>query len=145
MFCLPRETNRGNPHMISQNSQKYQYYSLRKKCPNTEFFLLRIQSKYRKLGTRKNFVLGHFSRSDSVGVHYLTIKIRNAYRSLPYISDHKFFSRLLLHCLFYFYTLSFLLPSKHCIDQNLSACYAFRTLEEKPAQEFLNWCLKNVD
>ena len=55
-------------------------YSLLEKCPNTEFFLvlifpypdwirrvtvnLRIQSEYRKIRTRKNFVFGHFSRSD---------------------------------------------------------------------------------
>ena len=52
--------------------------SLREKCPNTEFFLVRtflysggirrftekIQSNYRKIQTRKNPVFGHFSRSD---------------------------------------------------------------------------------
>ena len=58
-----------------------QYLLLRKKCPNTEFFLvriytgvfgqnteiyfvnLRIQSKYGKIRTRKNSVFEHFSRS----------------------------------------------------------------------------------
>ena len=38
--------------------------SLREKCPNTEFFLVRIQSKCGKIRTRKNPVFGHFSRSD---------------------------------------------------------------------------------
>ena len=45
--------------------------SLRERCPNTELFLvrifqylnLRIQSEYRKIRTRNNSVLGHFSRS----------------------------------------------------------------------------------
>ena len=51
--------------------------TLREKCPNTEFFLvrifphsqwirgdtLRIQSKCRKIRTRKRTVFGHFSRS----------------------------------------------------------------------------------
>ena len=48
---------------------------LREKCPNTELFLvriflyfdwrvnLRIQSEYRKIGTRKNSIVGHFSCS----------------------------------------------------------------------------------
>ena len=54
--------------------------SLRGKCPNTEFFLvriflysdwirrenLRIQAEYWKIRTRKNSVFGHFSRSASV-------------------------------------------------------------------------------
>ena len=34
--------------------------SLREKCPNTEYFLVRIQSQYRKIRTRKNSVFGHF-------------------------------------------------------------------------------------
>ena len=52
-------------------------FTLREKCPNTEFFLarifllsdfiygenLRIHSEYRKTRTRKNSVFGHFSRS----------------------------------------------------------------------------------
>ena len=49
-------------------------YWLCEKCPNTEFFLVRIflysevnlqiQFEYRKIWTRKNSVSGHFSRSD---------------------------------------------------------------------------------
>ena len=41
---------------------------LRKKCPNMQFFLVRIflysdiQSEYRKIRTRRNSVFGHFSR-----------------------------------------------------------------------------------
>ena len=34
--------------------------TLREKCPNTEFFLVRIQSEYRKIKTRKNSVFVHF-------------------------------------------------------------------------------------
>ena len=39
-------------------------FALRENCPNTEFFQIRsIQSEYRKIWTRENFVFGHFSRS----------------------------------------------------------------------------------
>ena len=38
--------------------------TLREKCPNTEFFLVRIfQSECGKIRTRKNFVFAHFSNS----------------------------------------------------------------------------------
>ena len=40
---------------------------LREKCPNTELFLVRIQSEYRKIRTRKDSVFGHFVRSGSEG------------------------------------------------------------------------------
>ena len=61
---------------------KFCFNSLRRKCPNTEFFLvgifphldwirrdtdqkkLRIQSECGKIRTRKNSVFGNFSRSD---------------------------------------------------------------------------------
>ena len=63
----------------NENSRIF-VYALREKCPNTEFFLvrifpsfglnteiyavnLRIQSEYGEIRTRKNFVFGHFSRS----------------------------------------------------------------------------------
>ena len=36
---------------------------LRERCPNTDFFLVRIQSEHRKIQTRKNSVFGLFSRS----------------------------------------------------------------------------------
>ena len=36
---------------------------MREKCLNTELFLVRIKSEYRKIQTRKNSVFGHFSRS----------------------------------------------------------------------------------
>ena len=32
--------------------------------PNTELFLIRIQSEYEKTRTRNNSVFGHFSRSE---------------------------------------------------------------------------------
>ena len=37
---------------------------MREKCPDTEFFLVRILSEYRKIRTRKSPVFGHFSRSE---------------------------------------------------------------------------------
>ena len=39
-------------------------FGLLEKCSNTELFLVRIQSEYRKIWTRNNSVFGHFSRSD---------------------------------------------------------------------------------
>ena len=36
---------------------------LREKCPNTELFLVRIHSEYRKIWTKNNCIFGHFSRS----------------------------------------------------------------------------------
>ena len=39
------------------------FLTLREKCPNTEFFLGRIQSECGKMQTRKNSVFGHSSRS----------------------------------------------------------------------------------
>ena len=41
--------------------KKRLWHTLRENCPNAEFFLVRIQPKYRKIQTRKNFE--HFSRS----------------------------------------------------------------------------------
>ena len=38
--------------------------TLREKCSNTELFLVRIQSEYRKIRTRNNSLFGHFSRID---------------------------------------------------------------------------------
>ena len=38
---------------------------LREKCPNTELFLVRIQSEYKKIQTQSNSLFGHFSRSVS--------------------------------------------------------------------------------
>ena len=53
--------------MFLQGSKNSLYklgkFSLREKCPNTEFFLVRIQSECSKIRTRKNSVSGHFSRS----------------------------------------------------------------------------------
>ena len=40
--------------------------SLRKKCPNTEFFVVRIQSECGKIRTRKKSIFAHFSRSANV-------------------------------------------------------------------------------
>ena len=38
---------------------------LREKCPNKEFFLVPIQSEYRKIRTRKNSVFEHFQAVSS--------------------------------------------------------------------------------
>ena len=41
----------------------YLTWALRETSPNPEFFLVGIQSKWRKIRIRKNSVFGHFSRS----------------------------------------------------------------------------------
>ena len=40
------------------------HQSLREACLNTELFLVRIKSEYRKIRTRNNSVFGHFSHSE---------------------------------------------------------------------------------
>ena len=58
--------------------------ALHEKCPNTEFFLVRTQSEYGKIRTRKNAVIGHFSRSAEVAgldsISYLKSQINKIYR-----------------------------------------------------------------
>ena len=44
--------------------------SLREKCPNTEYFLFRFLLYSDWIRTRKNSVLGHFSRSACVNLSY---------------------------------------------------------------------------
>ena len=43
-------------------------------CPNTEFFLVRIQSDCGKIRTRKNSVFGHFSRSENIHIYSSNIQ-----------------------------------------------------------------------
>ena len=74
-------------------------YSLREKCPNTEFFSgpyfpvfglnteihlvnFRIQSEYSKIRTRKKSAFGHFLRSDPLYRFFL----KNFYGSLKLIT-----------------------------------------------------------
>ena len=45
--------------------------ALREKCPHTEFFLVRVQSEYGKIQTRKNSVFGHFSRNVALNSYWL--------------------------------------------------------------------------
>ena len=51
--------------------------TLREKCPNTEFFLIRIslyRTEYKKIRTRKNAVFGQFSCSKNIEIlvfHYI--------------------------------------------------------------------------
>ena len=49
--------------MLLEYQKKFKK-SLREKHPNTELFLVRIQSKCGKIRTRNSSVFGHFSRSD---------------------------------------------------------------------------------
>ena len=50
--------------------------ALREKCPNTEFFLVRIQSEYRKIRTRKNTAFRHFSRSADYSKNIIILELR---------------------------------------------------------------------
>ena len=50
--------------------------ALREKCPNTEFFLVRIQSEYRKIRTRKNTAFRHFSRSADYSKNLIILELR---------------------------------------------------------------------
>ena len=61
----------------------FHFRSLHKKCPDTELFLVRIQSEYRKIRTRNNSVFGHSSRSERfAGVLATLLDILRKYQSL---------------------------------------------------------------
>ena len=78
-------------------------WTMREKCPNTEFFLIRIflylnwyriQSKYSKIRTRKNYVFGHFSCSGN-SVRYEFLKktsMPDPIETLGYIKCHGYIS-----------------------------------------------------
>ena len=54
----------GARYVISREGLRYfLVIALREKCPNTELFLVRIQSEYRKIRTRNNSAFWHLSRS----------------------------------------------------------------------------------
>ena len=48
--------------------------TLCEKCPNKEFFLVRIQSECGKIRIRKNSVFGHFSRSGTLSVVMMSFR-----------------------------------------------------------------------
>ena len=48
-----------------------------RKCPNTELFLVRIQSECGKIRTRNNSIFGHFSRSEVSEYTFHTVRILN--------------------------------------------------------------------
>ena len=57
---------------IHKSIQQHDTQTLRENCPNTEFFLVRIQSKCGKIRSKKSFVFGHFSRCEAMS---LSIKL----------------------------------------------------------------------
>ena len=57
---------------IHKSIQQHDTQTLRENCPNTEFFLVRIQSKCGKIRSKKSFVFGHFSRCETMS---LSIKL----------------------------------------------------------------------
>ena len=81
LFYLPLKSLRyvtfGSPMFLEGKQNSLEWDTLREKCPNTEFFSglyfpvfgliysvnLRVQSKYKKIRTRKSSVFGHFSRT----------------------------------------------------------------------------------
>ena len=60
--------NEATQKLFFRLSLKHEFM-LRKKGPNTEFFLVGIHAEYRKIQTRKNSVFVHFSRSVSCIQH----------------------------------------------------------------------------
>ena len=62
---------------------------LREKCPNTELFLVRIQSEYRKIRIRNNSVFGHFHAMDIYRSNYLILNVLFS-RTQPQILGWKF-------------------------------------------------------
>ena len=81
LFYLPLKSLRyvtfGSLMFLEGKQNSLEWDTLREKCPNTEFFSglyfpvfgliysvnLRVQSKYKKIRTRKSSVFGHFSRT----------------------------------------------------------------------------------
>ena len=59
------------------------------KCPNTELFLVRIQSKCRKIQTRNNSLFGHFPRSEDVRTP-LVKKVHNTEQRIIHILDQRY-------------------------------------------------------
>ena len=53
---------------IHKSIQQHDTQTLRENYPNTEFFLVRIQSKCGKIRSKKSFVFGHFSRSETMSL-----------------------------------------------------------------------------
>ena len=56
------------------------FFSLRKKCSYTEFFLVRIQSEYRKIRTGVNSVFEHFSRGVSFKLPWCVYDVISFFR-----------------------------------------------------------------
>ena len=56
---------------------QYMWHTLPEKYPNTELFLVRIQSVCGKIRTRNNLVFGHFSRSDILANLYIYTHLFN--------------------------------------------------------------------
>ena len=73
LLLLAGDLNASTLRPTSDSFNHLTDFTLRKKCPNTELFLVRIflysdwirrfTSEYRKIRTRSNSVFGHFSRS----------------------------------------------------------------------------------
>ena len=68
---------------------QFDKHALREKCPNTEFFLVRIQSECGKIRTRKNFVFGYISHSDACDILREQSTV-NSLRVIPPLTYRKF-------------------------------------------------------
>ena len=64
--------------------------ALREKCPNTEFFLVRIQSKHGKIRTRHDPLFRLFSRGGGVQVFVLTRSPPSRFTELKFSSNLTF-------------------------------------------------------
>ena len=70
-------------------------FALHEKCPNTELFLVRIQSKCGKIRTRKNSVSGHFSRSVETDRLRFHLWKKFLYSKINFRTLH---DRVVVHC-----------------------------------------------
>ena len=121
--------------------------TLREKCPNTEFFLvsiflysdwilrftvnLCIQSKYRKIRTRKNIVFGHFSSSANNIVHG---QIQLTLRS-KYLLNNKIHTMCFLKLCFHYICFSHLYINQY-INDNVESSIIYWLLIKKKSLYF---------
>ena len=64
---------------------------LHDKCPNAKWFLVRVQSEYRKIQNRINSVFGHFSRSgDDDILPIISFFLKKRYLSVKFVIFSKY-------------------------------------------------------
>ena len=77
IHILIKKINQKVASFGSFDMTQYMWHTLPEKCPNTELFLVRIQSVCGKIWTRNNLVFGHFSCSDILANLYIYTHLFN--------------------------------------------------------------------